>query len=159
MDDWTPGRVNREAGRWAPSAMFVGWMAVIVVAAGILLPGYFVAGWFQTHNASRSFSITVHSMQYQTTLTGEMQQHVTNIIGPGGLASQRTSLPASSPEQQVIRSGELNEINQLCTESVNFIPQDGPPGAAQIQTIISQNCLAGTPVANPPLANPVTGGN
>ena len=156
--DITPSRAIRETGRWTPALLMICLAAVLVVTAGILVPGYYIGGWFQSHNIARSYNNVVHSQSYQTSLLAEMQQHLTNITGPGGLQAQRQSLPASSPEQATIRASELNEVSQLCSESANFIPQDGPPGAAGMEQTVQANCQAGTPVATPPLADPVPAG-
>jgi hypothetical protein len=154
-DRVTPARVFRETGQWTPAVLFAVLMGVLVITAGILIPGWFIGGWFQSHSIARNYGNTVNSQSYQSALVAEMEQHVTNITGPGGLAAQRQSVPAGSPEQANMRASELNEITSLCSESATFQPQLGAPGAAQMQAVVQANCLAGTPVADPPLANPV----
>jgi len=154
----TPGRVMRETGRWTPPAVLVLFTAVAIITAAVLLPGYYIGGWFQQHNIARNYSNTVASMSYQVALLAQMEQHVTNITGPDGLAGQRQSVPAASGEQASLRAAELNEITSLCTESASFDPQVNAPGTAQMQAVVQANCLAGTPVADPPLANPVPAG-
>ncbi len=149
----TPARAYREGFRWAPVITILGCLAVAVTAV-IFLVGWQVGGWFQKAGIARNYSNTVQSQPYQQSLLSEMQHHLENVTGPGGLAATRTGLAANSPEQQVIRAQELDEISQLCAESVNFVPGIAP-GSQQFATVITANCLAGTPVSAPPLANPV----
>jgi len=156
--DFTPGRAMRETGRWTPAVALALFAAVVVVTAAVLLPGYFIGGWFQRHAIARNYGNTVTSMSYQAALLAQMQQHIASITGPGGLQAQRRAVPAGSPEQVNLRASELNEITSLCAESANFMPQSGAPGAAQMQAIVGGNCLAGAPVATPPLADPIPPG-
>lgn len=151
----TPSKAMRETGRWTPALIMICLAAVLVVTAGILVPGYYIGGWFGKHNIARTYNNTVTSQSYQDALLAQMQQHLTNITGPGGLQAQRQSVPASSPEQANLRASELNEIGSLCSESTRFAPQMEGPAGAQLQTTIAANCAAGTPVAAPPLADPV----
>lgn len=155
-EDFTPARAYREGFRWAPVATVLGVLAVVVTAV-IFLVGWQVAGWFQAHSIQRTYSNTVNSQSYQASLLAEMEQHVTNVTGPGGLAASRASVPADSPEQAVIRAQELSEVTSLCSESATFEPGVAP-GSQQFNAIVTANCLAGTPVSAPPLADPVPAG-
>lgn len=156
-DEITPARVIRENYRWAPAVLTVS-LTALGIGLVVVLVGWLAAGWFQSHNIQRNYSNTVSSQPYQQSLLAQMQVHVTNISGPGGLAATRTSVPANSPEQQVLRAQELNEISSLCSESVNFVPGIAP-GSQQFESIVTANCLAGTPVSVPPLADPVPAGS
>lgn len=146
----TPARALRETFSWAVPVTVIG-ITVVLVVATVFLVGWQVAGWFQKHTIQRNYGNTVQSQQYQQTLVAEMQQHIANITGPGGLAASRASVPAGSPEQRVLRAQELNEVSALCGESANFIPGIAP-GSMQMAAVVTANCLAGTPVSSPPLA-------
>ena len=150
--DIAPARVIRETWRWSGAAITVCVAVVLVVTAAVLIPGYFIGGWFQGHTIQRNFSQTVQSQQYQQSLVSEMDTHLSNIAG---LATTRADVPAGSPEQQSLRAQQLGEIRELCTESVNFRPQDGTAGAQQLSGIVAVNCAGGAPVPVPPLASPV----
>ncbi len=155
-DDITPARAYRALFTWAPVAAVTG-SVIVVVSAIILLVGWQVGGWFQQHAIQRNYGNTVQSQPYQDTLLAQMQAHLENISGPGGLADVRAGIPAGSPEQQVLRAQELNELDGLCAESARFVPRMEGPAGQQLQAIITANCLAGVPVASPPLAStPVT---
>lgn len=149
-DDITPAGAMVAGFRWLPVVLVFGVVAVLLVT-GLSLFVFHVGGVFQKAGIQRTYTNTVNSQAYQQSLLAEMSQHVTNISGPGGLAATRASLPASSPEQQVLRAQELNELTQLCAESVNFNPAIAP-GAQQMETVVTANCLAGSPVASPQLA-------
>jgi hypothetical protein len=155
--DITPARAINEGFRWAPVALIIGVLTV-VIGGIIILVGWQEAGWFQSHQIARNYNLTVNSQAYQDGLLGEMQQHLTNITGPGGLQMTRQSVPAGSAEQVSLRASELNEIASLCSESARFVPQMEGPAGQQMQAVITANCLAGAPVATPPLANPVPAG-
>lgn len=152
--DWGPDDVTikgavKEGIRW-------GVISVVVVAI-IFLVGWQVGGWFQKHDIQRNYSNTVNSQSYQQGLLSQMQAHLDNISGPDGLAATRASLPAASGEQQVIRAQELNEVKGFCSESAQFDPS-AVPGGQQMEAVITANCLAGVPVAEPPLADPIPQG-
>jgi hypothetical protein len=149
-DDPTPAGVIRETWRWFPAALTVG-VALIVLFTCLSLFAWHIGGVFQQKTIQRNYSNTVNSQGYQQNLLAEMQQNLGNISGPGGLASTRQSLPASSPEQEVVRSQELAQLAKFCSEGaqLNFT---AVPGGADIQTIYGQNCEAGTVIASPPLA-------
>jgi len=155
MYDVSPREVRREVRRWSGTAVFVLVTFVLVITAGILVPGYFIGGWFQTHQIRRQFNNTVNSQQYQTSLLNEMQQHLTNV---GDVANTRLGVPANSAEQATLRASQLNELQQFCSESTTFIAGDFPNGAS-VESTIQANCTsAGTLAADPPLANPVPQG-
>lgn len=150
-----PKAARQATYRWAPTvAMWVG--GFIAVVAVINLFGWWLGGWYQTHTTQRNFSNTVNSQQYQTSLVSEMEQHLNNISGVGGLAATRSSLPASSGEQATIRAQELSELREFCAESFTYKPGlSDSPDAQQLAADIAQNCSAGAAVADPPLAGPV----
>lgn len=153
-DDITPGQAFRGTFRWAPVLIVMGIVAVLGTAA-VFLVGWQLAGWFQQHGIQRQFTNTVNSQPYQTSLLAEMQQHLTNV---GNTANDRLAVPADSPEQAVMRSSQLNELEQFCSESTTFIPGD-VPGGAGMEATISANCNAdGSVAAVPQLANPVPQG-
>lgn len=156
-DDYpvTPTEVYRQTGMWFGPVLFVG-LAVLVIGATIVLCGWLIGGWFQSHDIQRSYSNTVNSQGYQQSLMSQMQQHLSNISGPDGLAATRASLPATSPEQQVVRSQELDELRAFCSESARFNPA-AVPGGADVESVVTSNCSAGVPVASPPLAPPAGG--
>lgn len=155
-DKPTPAGVIGGTWRWFPAALTVG-IAVVALFTVLSLFVWHIGGIFQQKSIQRQYSNTVSSMAYQESLLSEMEQHVTNISGPDGLAATRASLPANSPEQANVRAMELNEITTLCSQAVNFI-HGVAPGSRQMETIVAANCLAGSPVAEPPLANPVPAG-
>lgn len=155
-DHVTPARAYREGFRWAPVVLVLGVLAIAVITV-LCLFAWHVDGAFQKASIQRQYTNTVDSQAYQQSLLAEMEQHVTNITGPGGLAASRASIPAASPEQAVIAAQELQEITALCSQAVNFEP-GAAPGSQQFEAIVTANCLAGTPVASPPLAmNPIGG--
>lgn len=155
MYDPSPREVRREVRRWTPTAVFTLLAVVFVVTAGILLPGYYIGGWFQQHQIQRQFNNTVNSQSYQTALLNEMQQHLTNV---GDVANTRAGVPANSAEQVSLRASQLNELQQFCSESTTFIAGDFPNGTS-VESTIQANCTsAGTLAVNPPLANPVPQG-
>lgn len=155
MYDVSPREVRREVRRWTPTAIFSMLAVVLVITAGILVPGYYIGGWFQQHQIQRQFNNTVNSQSYQTSLLSEMQQHLTNI---GDVANTRLGVPANSQEQVNLRASQLNELQQFCSESTNFIASDFPNGGG-VESTIQDNCTSGgTVVAVPPLANPVPQG-
>jgi hypothetical protein len=153
MSDVTPARAVREGFRWAWAAVILS-LLLVAVFLPVSLFVWHIGGVFQQKSIQRNFSNTVHSQAYQASLLAQMQQNLENITGPGGLAATRAGLPASSPEQQVLRAQELNELQQLCAESARFDPQS-VPGGQQVQAVVSANCAAGVPLAAPPLAGPV----
>jgi hypothetical protein len=155
-NDTNPHEVMRETFRWAPVFAVVG-VVVIIALIPTLLIGWKVGGWFQKANIQRGYSNTVNSQQYQQSLINEMQQHLNNIQGT---AVTRRQTPASSGEQQVLRSQQMSELREFCTEAQNFVPQAGTVGSMSMQTIIANNCLAssGTPAINPPLTAPIPKG-
>lgn len=146
----TPTRVIRETWRWWPAALTVG-IAAIALFTCLSLFVWHIGGVFQQKTIQRNYSNTVNSQGYQQNLLTEMQQNLSNITGPGGLAATRQALPAGSPEQEVVRSQELAQLGKFCSEGaqLNF---SAVPGGADIQTIYGQNCVAGTVIADPPLA-------
>jgi hypothetical protein len=148
-DDPTPAGVIRKTWRWWPAALTVG-LALIALFACLGLFVWHVGGVFQQKTIQRNYSNTVNSQGYQQNLLSEMQQNLANITGPGGLASTRQALPASSPEQENVRSQELAQLGKFCSEGaqLNF---GAVPGGADMQTIYGQNCVAGTVIASPPL--------
>lgn len=148
-DDPTPAGVIRETWRWFPAAFTVG-IAVILLFAGLGLFVWHIGGAFQAKTIQRNYSSTVNSQGYQQNLLAEMQQNLTNITGPGGLAGTRASLPAGSPEQATVRAQELAQLGKFCAEGaqLNFTVS----GAQALQGDYSANCDAGTVVASPPLA-------
>jgi hypothetical protein len=149
-DNPTPAGVIRETWRWFPAALTVGF-AVVALFTCLSLFVWHVGGVFQAKAIQRNYSNTVNSQGYQQNLLSEMQQNLANISGPGGLASTRQSLPAGSPEQEVVRAQELAQLARFCSEGaqLNFT---AVPGGADMQTTYGQNCVAGTVVASPPLA-------
>lgn len=153
--DFTPARAIRETWRWWPAALTAG-IAVIALFTVLSLLVWHIGGVFQQKTIQRNYTNTVNSQQYQVSLETQMLTHVGNITGPGGLADARRATPAASPEQQVLRAQELNELTQFCAEGINFLPQDVPAGQ-QLEGIYQANCLAGTVTANPPLAAPSAG--
>jgi hypothetical protein len=152
----TPAGVIRGTWNWFGAALTVGFAGILLVTI-LSLFVWHIGGVFQQKSIQRSYSNTVDSQAYQQSLLAEMEQHVTNITGPGGLAATRTSIPANSPEQATVRASELNEITLFCSESANFQPGVAP-GSQQMQAIVAANCTAGSPVADPPLADPVLAG-
>jgi hypothetical protein len=147
MSSITPGRVWVGFWRWF-------WTAVCAVALlGAITIGLWQAHWwFFAQNVNRQYSVTVRSQAYQTSLVAEMQQHLSNIMSPSGLALTRARLPVNSPEQEVLRSQELSEVREFCSEGSNLIPQAGIPGSQDLYSIYNKNCIAGVPVSSPPLA-------
>jgi hypothetical protein len=125
-------------------------IALIALFTCLSLFTWHIGGVFQARTIQRNYSNTVGSQGYQQNLLSEMQQNLSNITGPGGLASVRQSLPAGSPEQDVVRSQELAQLGKFCSEGaqLNFTI----PGAQALQGDYAANCDAGTVVANPPLA-------
>lgn len=169
-DDPTPTEATRRTWGWVPFGLnAVAASAIIIGAACFAIAGIVYAlipasTAIQVKQAqqqgtvnSAQYSATVRAMSYQVPLLAEMEQHVTNITGPGGLASTRSSLPASSPEQLTVRAQELNEITSLCSEGINLDPGVAP-GSVQMEAVYNANCIAGTPIAAPQLANPVPAG-
>lgn len=150
-----PADVYRETGQWIGPALMIG-LSLLGVGAVIVLCGWLIGGWFQSRDIQRNYSNTVSSQGYQASLLSQMQQHLANISGPDGLAVTRAGLPASSPEQQVIRAQELNELGALCAESTRFNAR-AVPGGQDMQAVITANCTAGTVIASPPLAPPAGG--
>lgn len=149
-DNPTPAGVIRETWRWWPAALTAG-VALIALFTCLSLFAWHVGGVFQQKTIQRNYSNTVTSQGYQQNLLSEMQQNLSNITGPGGLAETRQSLPAGSPEQAVVRSQELAQLGKFCSEGaqLNF---GAVPGGADLQAIYSQNCEAGTVTASPQLA-------
>jgi hypothetical protein len=149
-NDPTPAEVIRETWRWFPAALCAG-IAVIILFAVLGVFVWHIGGVFQAKTIQRNYSNTVNSQGYQSNLLSEMQRNLANITGPGGLSSTRASLPASSPEQEVVRSQELAQIGKFCSEGaqLNF---GAIPGGPDMQVIYNANCQAGTVIANPPLA-------
>lgn len=169
-DDITPAEATRKTWGWVPFGLNATAAVLIIAlafAAGVtgivyvLIPATTAvqvsSAKHQAQVNSAQYSATVASMAYQQPLVDRMQQHLTNISGPGGLASTRQSLPADSPEQAVVRAQELNEIASFCTESANLDPGVAP-GSVQLEQVVTANCYAGTPVSAPPLADPVPAG-
>jgi len=169
-DPMTPTRATRKTWGWVPfglnaiAASAVLTIVGIFTVAGIVFAVMPATTAVQEKGAQNSakvnsarFSATVASMAYQEPLVAEMQQHLTNITGPGGLASTRSSLPPGSPEQATVRAQELNEVGSFCSESANLDPGVAP-GSQQLEVIVGQNCIAGTPLAEPQLADPVPAG-
>lgn len=169
-DDITPTQAIRKTWGWVPfglNAVAASLIIGLAFAGGVtgivylLIPATTAvqvsSAKHQTAVNNAQFSATVASMSYQQPLVAEMQTHLTNITGPGGLASTRQSLAAGNPEQANVRAQELNEVTLLCSESVNLDPGVAP-GSVQMEQVVSANCYAGTPVAEPPLADPVPPG-
>ena len=169
-DELTPTRAIRKTWGWVPFGLnATAAVLIITLAAALGITGIVYAlipattavqvssAQHQKDVNNAQFSATVASMSYQQPLVAEMQQHISNITGPGGLASTRQSLPAGSPEQVTVRASELNEVNLFCSESVNLDPGVAP-GSVQLEQVVTANCYAGTPVAQPPLADPVPAG-
>lgn len=169
-DDITPAQAIRKTWGWVPFGLNATAAVLIIslAAAGgiigiiyLLIPATTAvqvsSAKHQVAVNNAQFSATVASMSYQQPLVAQMQQHLTNITGPAGLASTRQSLPADSPEQVNIRASELNEVTSLCSESVNLDPGVAP-GSIQMEQVVTANCYAGTPVSAPPLADPVPAG-
>ena len=169
-DELTPAQAIRKTWGWVPfglNAVAATLIIFFAVSAGVigivyaLIPATTAvqvsSAKHQAEVNNAQFSATVASMSYQQPLVTEMQQHIANITGPGGLASTRQSLAAGNPEQATIRASELNEVSMFCSESVNLDPGVAP-GSVQLEQVVSANCYAGTPVAQPPLADPVPAG-
>lgn len=169
-DEITPTQATRKLWGWVPFGLnATAAVLIITLAAAGGITGIIYAlipattavqvssAEHQKQVNNAQFSATVASMSYQEPLVQDMQRHITNITGPGGLASTRQSLPAASPEQVTVRASELNEISLFCSESVNLDPGVAP-GSVQLQQVVTANCYAGTPVAQPPLADPVPAG-
>ncbi len=150
-DEITPAGVIVTGFRWLPVIIIAGVLLTLGITA-LCLFVWHVDGAFQKAGIQRTYTNTVQSQAYQDSLLAQMQQHLANISGPGGLAATRASLPHGSAEQQVVQSQELNELDQFCTESLRFVPQTEGPAGQQLQTVITANCTAGVPVASPPLA-------
>lgn len=146
MSDISPTQVVVAFWRWF-------WVAVCTAALlGAITIGLWQAHWwFFAQNVQKGYNVTTHSQQYQQSLLFQMQGHLTNI---SATALDRTTIPQNSPEQLTLRAQQLREITELCSESANFFPQPTPAGQ-QMADAIAQNCMAGAPVPNPPLANPV----
>jgi hypothetical protein len=171
-DDPTPASTIVNTWRWTPAGCL--WtllaLAFIVVVIGFLTHFGF---WLDTQNvkhqgqvgairASQDYNNTIHSKAFQDAQISQMTQHLANIEGAGGLAASRASLPAGSPEQQVIRAQELGELRGFCSEAANVTPDNpalggaGVPGAPTLRQLVAANCIAGSVAANPPLAmNPI----
>jgi len=154
-DDITPTGVSRGVWHWFPAGVNVA-IAVLLLGGLITFVGWQANWWFADQNVNRQYSQTVHSQSFQTSVAAEMQQHLSNITGPGGVAATRASVPANSPEQATLRSQELSELREFCSESAQLTPQD--PASDQLEQVANANCLAGAPVASPPLASPVPAG-
>lgn len=150
-----PVDVYRETGQWIGPAIVAG-VSLVGVASVVILVGWLAFGWFQSHDIQRNYSNTVNSQGYQQALMDQMQRHLSNISGPDGLAATRASLPATSPEQSVIRAQELDELRAFCSESLRFNAA-AVPGGPDVQAVVQANCSAGTVIASPPLAPPAGG--
>lgn len=153
-DDITPAEVIRETWRWWPAALTVG-LALIALFTVLSLFIWHIGGVFQAKTIQRNYSNTVSSQPYQQTLVGEMQQHLANISGPGGIAATRASIPAKSPEQENLRAQELAELSAFCSEGTNLQPGSAP-GSQDLETVYRSNCIAGTVLAAAPLAPAAT---
>lgn len=101
------------------------------------------------------------SIGYQDGQIQIMEQRLSNIEGPAGLAVTRAGLPAGSGEQQVLQASEDSEISYFCEAGAKVAPDNpqftsGHPSLAQLY---AANCIAGAIRANPPLdRNPIPGG-
>jgi hypothetical protein len=160
------------------------WVPVIVMVLIVVVLGFFGLAYFtqslgftlgnrevahQLHVgkvlASGNYQITQQSKAYQDSQIADMNQNLSNIEGPGGLAITRAGLAASDGEQATLKADELYQVRQFCAEAQNIVPGNTAlsgadvPGVPTLKQLIAANCLAGNPVANPPLAmNPVPGG-
>lgn len=55
-----PADVYRETGQWIGPALVVG-LSLLGVGAVIVLCGWLIGGWFQSHDVQRNYSNTVNS--------------------------------------------------------------------------------------------------
>jgi len=126
-------------------------IAALVLAGIVVFIGWQAGWWLTAHNVQRGYSVTVSSQAYQTSLDAEMSQNVSNI---GDLAVTRAGIPASSPQQAVIRAQQLNQLILFCKESLQLVNNN--PGYASLEATAQANCAAGAPLPqDPPLAAPV----
>src|SRR6185437_5888515 len=96
----TPSEAQREGFRWLPVII----LGMIIAGAGIwaLVQFGFAVDTANVHHqgkvgviqASQNYQITQHSKAYQDGQIGIVNDRIQDIEGPGGLASQRASLPA-----------------------------------------------------------------
>jgi hypothetical protein len=158
-DEWTPARATARTWGWVPFGLNAVAASLIIagaLAAGISLIVYALipAGTaIQKETNQQHYSATVSGMPYQESLLSQMEQHLNNISGAGGLASTRGSLPADSPEQENILAQELSELRSFCGEGVNLIPGVAP-GSSGVYATYKQNCANGAVSQDPPLAPP-----
>lgn len=163
----TPSDAQREGFRWLPVAIlaclaFAG-LIVALQQFGFILDTNNVhhQGKVGVIQASQNYQITQNSKAYQDGQIATVNARIQDILGAGGLAATRASLPAGSGEQASIRAQELNVIDHMCAAAQSILPDNtdytaGSPSDAQI---IGANCVGGQATANPPLArNPVPAG-
>lgn len=164
----------REGFKWGIFWSIIGFLVIVAFFAWT----YFAQALFFSvdtaqvkHNirmgtiqASGNYQITQNSKAYQDAQISQMNQNLSNIEGPQGLAITRASLASDDPQQAALKASELNQVNDFCSEAQKVVPENtqftaqngSSPSLAQIA---GANCLAGSAVADPPLArNPVPDG-
>lgn len=144
MSEITPSSAIRNFWIWFP----VGAIVLLVIATLVYLVSQ-GSWWWQNQDIQHQYKNTVNSQGYQTTL----------VTGPGGMESrfsditdltaQRSSEPLNSPLQGEQHAQQLAALRIFCTDASQLQP--GFPLASQLQPVIKANCVAGVPVANPPI--------
>lgn len=102
--------------------------------------------------------LTYGSLGYQDAQIQVMEQRISNITGPSGLALTRAGLSKNDPEQQVLQASEMSEIGYFCEAGVKVAPSNPQftSGNPSLARLYAANCTAGTAQASPPLAqNPI----
>lgn len=149
-NDWsTPQGAASNGWKW----FWIAGTSLTVMIGIVILIGWQIAGWFGQANANRGYNQMVHGQGYQVAQANLMQQHLKNI---GDLAVTRAGTPANSPEQQVMRAQQLNELQAFCSESLQLTAVN--PATTALDAKAAANCDAGVPITNPPLADPVPAG-
>lgn len=156
----TPYEAQREGFRWLPTVI-IGLVVLCLIWAGLSIAGNNFEWWIQKQAIQHTYNNTVNSQGYQDAQIAIMEQRLTNILGPTGLATDRAGIPASSGEQQVLQASEFSEVDYFCAAGAKIVSQNQQftSGSPSLKQIYAANCTAGTADASPPLTrNPVPDG-
>jgi hypothetical protein len=141
LNDWSARDVLKAGGRGLLVAGILGALAIVILTL-LCLFVWHIDGVFQKASINRSYSNTVTSQSYQTTLDGEMAQNIANITGV-----PRASVPSNSPLQVSMIASQMSELRSFCQEAVQMTTAN--PDYTQYEPIYTRNCIAGAPNPNP----------
>lgn len=143
MNDYTPGQVYRETGRWFGPAVVVS-LAVVAVGLIVTLVCWRAGWWFAAQNATRQAQVTQNGYSNQTTL----RQQVTSKLADVATITTQIAAKNDPAEVSALKAQRAAIAGIVCSDAAQIT---GVPLPAQQAQWASINCSDGSVSPGSPL--------